>query len=147
MQSRGQGGDVFVLLIGAVLGLAMLVIVMGVVGMFDDNRFQLSAVRFEDGFETALNLPTGQEVVQESLFFKQGVVLNARGLASSFNVAENCITFSSGHSKAIPSPDGKSIAMENTVQANIYYRCENTLNPAGDSCRPYCEISFGKSFS
>lgn len=144
LNQRGQGDDVFRLLIAAVMALAVLVIVFGIVSLVEEEKFKLSSFRFQDGFAAAVDLPTCKIVKQEKLFFKTGESYSATALARKYSLDEtttNCVQFFSSNSVVLVSTDHAVATMGGQVQTDVFFRCrqDNGCNPAVS-----CEIWFGK---
>lgn len=139
IDSFGQSSDVFRLLVGAVMGLAILLIVLGIIQVIEQQKFELSQIRFVDGFEAAVNLPANKTVKQEQLLFRQGTTITAYGLAKQFPVDEKCIVFFSGHSAVlIVSP--QKAQMTKPVQTDVFFNCAKNRVP---SCDIDCKVGFG----
>lgn len=149
---QGQSSDVFRLLIGAIMGLAILAIVLGIVQVVEQQKFTLSQVRFYDGFEAAVNRPFSDFsptafVKQQDLFFKKGDTFTALGLSKQFKVSKSCIVFFSGNSDVHPFPNqpGTGVQMLSQVQTTVYFRCGYPSGACADPDNPlYCELWFGK---
>ncbi len=143
--SRAQSSDVFRLLVAAILGLAVLLIVLGIINIIEQQKFQLSELRFYDGFGHAVNLPTNEIFREEKLAFKGGDMFTAEALAMQFKVKEECIAFFSGNPQIKVQAVPNSVTMANQLQADVFFRCGFTTPPASCSIGDLvCEVWFGE---
>ncbi|MBU0635619.1 hypothetical protein KKE06_01185 [Candidatus Micrarchaeota archaeon] len=139
LNQKGEFG-VFRLLIGAVLGLALLLVVLSIIADVEEQKYRISALHFSDGFSSAINLPNGTPVQQEDLFFKQGEVFTDSALAKKFNFEdETCILFFTDHSGVSVSADQHIARIIHPVHTDVFFDCKNI-----GACRPHCRVSFGK---
>ena len=142
LNQKGEFG-VFRLLIGAVIGLALLLIVLAIVANVENQKYQISAVHFFDGFSSAVNLPNGTPVQQEDLFFKQGEVFTARSLAHQFSFEDSdCIEFFTDHPGVSVSATQDIARIEKPVHLDVFFDCKNI-----GSCQPDCRISFDEELA
>ncbi len=153
MDSLGQSSDVFRLLVAAILGLAVLLIVLGIITIIEQQKFQLSELRFYDGFGHAVNLPTNEIFREEKLAFKGGDMFAAESLAMQFKIKEECIKFespSNSQIKVFSTPH--RVEMLNQLQTDVFFRC---CYANGSDCVPvppptcfsgdlYCEVWFAE---
>lgn len=146
LNTRGQSSDVFRLLVAAILGLAVLLIVLGIITLVEQQKFQLSELRFYDGFGNAVNLPTNQIFEEEKLAFKSGEMFTAEALAMQFKVKEECIRFKSGNPQIRVQSSPNSVVMANQLQTDVFFRCEYSAVPLGfcSSGDLYCEVWFAE---
>ncbi|MFH0955361.1 MAG: hypothetical protein V1777_04630 [Candidatus Micrarchaeota archaeon] len=148
LQRINQSGqfEPFKLLIGAVLGLLILILVLGVVESVRSVQWQLSEGRFYDGFKIALNTPTGDEVLREKLLFRKGTVFSGIGLGHNTPVGPLCITFTS-YDDRISTLNNNSIRKAEILfdlQTDVIFICR-TMAPDPPNCPGtiQCSVTFG----
>jgi hypothetical protein len=149
INARGQTSDVFRLLVAAVLGLAILIIILGIVAVIEEQKFQLSELRFYDGFGHAVNLPTNQVFQEEKLVFKGKQMFTAESLSLQFKVEKECIQFETNNSRVHirnPSNSGQIVEMANNIQIDVFFQCEYLSVPPGNCPLGslFCKVLFGE---
>ncbi|MDO8537670.1 MAG: hypothetical protein Q7S21_02190 [archaeon] len=140
MNSKGQSFAVFKLLIGAIVALAILTIIVGVIDYFDNIKIQISEKQMIDSIVSAANAPN-QLVKAEKLSFSKGSSYSKKVFAQTINIEEECIILGSDGSAF--NDLGNAILIENNVQADVFFRCEENAQPV--TCPLECTVSFGKS--
>ena len=141
LNQRGQGSDVFRLLIGAVMALAILLIVLGIVNLVGEEKFKLSRQRFFDGFSTAHDSPDGLSPVErEKLFFNKHEIFTSDSLARQFQMQPQCIQFFSEHPRASSFPGYSGIEMLDQLNLTVVFSCES--NGPNQDCPIQCTVTF-----
>lgn len=140
MNSRGQF-EPFKLVIGAIMGLLILVIVLGIVSNISEVKWELSKQRFYDGFQTALKTPTGDIVLQKKLFLKGKNDFGSIALVSNTRLKPECVTFYTNTESIKISPNRQTVNVLLDTQANVSYVC--TTQALSDAVCPIrCKITF-----
>ena len=151
MNQQGQGEDVFRLLIGAVMGLAIMVIIISVINYFAALQQSVSEERLYDGFKIALENVTKQE--SPDMKIEKGVRLpestyTSQGFAAIANFNEECIEFQGTKSFELIGDSTKefggadAIHVKKFMELDIYYKCFSYA--VNTNCPIYCIVSFGK---
>lgn len=136
----------FKLLIGAVLGLLILVLVLGVVESVRSVQWQLSEGRFSDGFKIALNTPTGDEVLREKLLFRKGTVFSGTGLGHNTPVDPLCILFISNDPDRITVTNNATVHKAEIIsdlQTDVIFICQTPVGGCGTG-KIQCSVTFGR---
>ena len=145
MNQKGQAFDAYRLLLGAILGLLILVIIVSAVNYFEDLRLQVSQQRFYDGLENAVSQPNSELLVIEDLVFKEGQRFSAVQLGKRMGLEENCLSFSSDCSGGFEC-DSELVIVTDYILANVKTICETNLESTelfcSSSCEVCCEIAF-----
>ena len=68
MNNNGQGFDVFRLLIGAIIGLAILVIIISIINYVENVKYGVSQREFYNGLVNATHTPNGEVVLRKKGF-------------------------------------------------------------------------------
>ncbi len=134
LNSKGEF-EPFRLLIGAVIGLVMLVIVLGIVDLVSNSEWQLSQQRFFDGFGTALKTPNGDAVLQQKLKFKRGTQFSASALIRNTELqAAECVQFET-NTNLVDLPNAQLANVANNAQTDVFFCCQLRQNAAIQKCR------------
>ena len=145
---KGQEFEVFNMLIGAVIALAILFIIIGVVNYFEGLKLEISNARLEQKISSAAQSPNGSIFPAKDLTFKQGYSINAREVALKVNLGEECINFDAARSSAYRlSETERSIIFDSTVQTDAYIKCYKLATMGADcpkECLFCCTIAIGK---
>ncbi len=154
MNKQGQAFSAYKLLIGAIMGLAILVIIVATINYFEGQKEDIDWRIITDGFKAAVNSPNGEVLVKKDVTVRAGRNLNSRGFSEIVSIEEECIFFDARDGKGfVLGEDNKSLYAETAVKTNIYYRCalhglDPNLSGIGPSCPSTCGqcciISFGK---
>ena len=144
LDSRGQEGAPFRLLVEAIMVVFILVIIIGMLNWIDSIKTSVSEKRLFDGFEKALNSPDGKVIFEEDLILKGGSTYTSRSFAEFANMGEKlapgCISISAIDSSAFEVTSPAIIEIITLIQTSVYYRCKGT---DGGGCEMNCEIRFG----
>ena len=141
MFQRGQSFAIFKLLIGAIVALAILVIIVGVINYFENLRVQISEKRLVDGLISAANAP-GELVVAEKLTFEKSLSFSRRFFSTRINVEQECIELDSLQgSSVIINPE--SVSFNSGIQIDVFFKC--SADSFSSFCPLSCAVSFGKA--
>ncbi|MCD6434003.1 MAG: hypothetical protein J7L14_00120 [Candidatus Diapherotrites archaeon] len=144
LNSKAQASSVFRLLLGAVLGIGVLLIILTTLNYFQQQNLTMAQREFYNGFGIALQSPDGTVVKKESLGFENFTV-SRYSLAKKFSIERECILFDG--------LKGSSIDIQQeyiTIKRgrfDVYFKCMpgNSQTPAGSSsCEIFCIVSVGK---
>jgi len=143
LNCRGQVFAPYRLVIGAVMGLLIMLIVVGAIDYFTNLKFDISTQQLFDGFGQAIEAHDNSIVVKEDLSLEPGSFA-AVSFAEQYNIPKECIEFQSSgiSSYSIPS-GGKEIILNNAVYTTVYFKCGPDFAMPSE-CEFYCIISFGK---
>ena len=160
MNSRGQGDEVFRVLIEVIMGALILAIILGAVDYFSGLRVDASEQRlhgaFANAFEKLNSDLTSQTAIEEKDLLLNQTTYGSRGFAIGYDIQPECINFYHSSSKAFNQlSDVHVIEITQTVQTSVYMQCftqqaanqlTSEIVPLGGNtqCPVYCAISFGK---
>jgi hypothetical protein len=140
-RTKKAQGETFNLIVAAVLGLAILVIIVGIVLYFQNQKFLLSQQRFDATFDRALATPTGDVLVEKNVFFKGGELYSGAIFATGHAIGADCVSVQGGNQSAlIVTPD--YVRIKTPTELDVYYKCTST--PTDPACGVACVVSFGK---
>lgn len=148
LNSKGQSFAVFKLLIGAIVALAILSIIVGIISYFDNIKIQISEKRMIDSLVSAANAPE-QVVKAEKLSFNKGASYSKKVFGNAVNISEECISFDADGS-AFDNSSGNAVIIVNNSQADVFVKCVPSTDASFNvSCTGQlsCNISFGKQLS
>ncbi|MDD5163670.1 MAG: hypothetical protein PHD95_05695 [Candidatus ainarchaeum sp.] len=141
--NKGQAFDVFKLLIGAAIGLAILIIIISIINYLETWKIDVSKKLLAEGLDNAVQTPNGEVVVRKNLTFQKGQVFSAKSLAASAGIGGDCIELQSSSISAFSLEGGQFLELRSGILSNVFYQCFQSYLPNPD-CRPYCIVSFGK---
>lgn len=148
MNSTGQGFESFNVLIAFAMGLAILVIVLGIVFHFENEKCNLSKERFEKALDTALNTPTGETVTEKDICFRGGEQYSALAFGRRRAMDPGCFELQATNGVTISAESSRLIDIKTNFETNVYYQCflpsTNPFDSCIDDCRACCIVSFGK---
>ncbi len=149
MNSRGQAFEAYRFLIAAVIALAVLVIIVGVINYFDQKRQDISFDNLYTGWQSAVSSPDGKVIQVAGLSFKKDTRFGKVQFVKQANLVEDCVQFDANPPAGFQLINSdQTVEVQNTVQGNVYIQC-HTEAPLGftsnSACFAYCIISFGKS--
>lgn len=90
---KGQSGDVFKLLIGAVIGVAIIAIIYSIITIMENQKSYLSEEVFSNKILMAMKNPTGKEYFINDYLFEKNKSLSKKALAEKSGMGFDCITF------------------------------------------------------
>ncbi len=91
--SKGQSGDVFKLLIGAVIGLAIIAIIYSILAIMGNQKAYLSEEVFSNKILMAMKTPTGNEYFINDFLFEKDKSLSRKALSEKSGLGLECIKF------------------------------------------------------
>ena len=153
-EDKAQSEAVFRLMIDGIVGMAILLIIISSLSYFQELRVQASNAKFFSLVESSINSPNGNVFVEKKLSFVKGGSFSAVKLQREYNIPLKCFDFETNLSYAkIIGQDsgtgaGKGIEFTQSVETNVYAKCELSNNScdvdATDCCELNCVFSFGK---
>ena len=103
--SKGQAGSVFKLLIGAVIGLAIIGIVYSIIVVMGQQKNYLSEEVFSNKIKMAMKNPTGEGYLINDFAFANSKIMAKKSLSEQTGLGTTCITLKKGSG----APDNISI--------------------------------------
>jgi anionic cell wall polymer biosynthesis LytR-Cps2A-Psr (LCP) family protein len=127
---KGQAGSVFKILIGAVVGLAIVGIIYSIIVVMSGQKAYLSEEIFSNKIKMAMKNPTGQEQqINDYLFFK-GKVLAKKSLSEQTGLNESCISINKDNASV------DYISFEKDTMIDLGIKCELNQN----ECQVFCSL-------
>lgn len=147
MNESGQAESVFRLMIDSVIGLAILLIIISSIGLFQDYAVKQSKADLTTLIKNATNTPDGQILASRELNFQKGFGVDSFDAQDWTGVAEKCFSFESQLASISVSSDGKRAEFSNNMNIKVYAKCSpaescDPLNP-GAQCCFRCVVSLG----
>jgi len=93
MNQKGQEFEVFNLLIGAILALAILVIIVSIVNYLEDIKIDSSLKAIEQKLSNAAQSPDGSVFVSEEVILPKDFSFNSKQVSRILNIGEECVEF------------------------------------------------------
>ena len=143
MNKRGQAFTIFRFLVEAIIALAVLLIIIAIIGHFEERKIEVSKKRFFDGFRSAFQSPNGDTIERTDLAFESGFAITAGAFARDVRMPAECIGFIAPVSSAFSMPDVQAIKFHQSITTNVFYRC---LKQFGAACEIVCEVSIAQPF-
>jgi hypothetical protein len=153
-RSRGQG-EAFMILIGAVIGLLMLAIIIGIIAYFNKIECDSSLNSLYQRFDTAVQLPTGEKIEKKGLQFCSGFVFTRLAFAQrQGTIGSECMYIDASPSNAYDFEPGVALRLKQSLRLDVYFECGrppytnpaygNELSSMPADCREACWIGFNK---
>lgn len=144
MNQKGQAFAGYRLLIGAILGLMILVIIVAGITAVEQIKYEISNQRLFSMAQTAPKNPSTDVLIVENLSLKEGTAFSKETFSEQMGIPGDCITFDVAPLPSI-NHSGKVIVFEKTVEIDVYFVCE-TVSPLCDGTSDVeCTIYFGKT--
>jgi hypothetical protein len=145
LNQKGQAFVPFRLLIAVIMAGAVLVIIVGIVAHFDEQKIAISEKRLYEGFQSAVQSPNGDIIVRTEIVFKPGATFTASGFARrAKNIETECVlSLEAPDTPSISNPSIKSVVFKQGTTTSAFFRCERTFSSI---CDIECEISIGEPF-
>jgi len=144
MNDKGQAFSVFRLLIGAILGLAILVIIISIIGYLDNWKGDISKRNLYEGLDSAVETPNAELVVRKNLTFKKGDSFNTRSFETNSGLEKGCVELMKANLSALELESNSIMIRQNTL-IDVFYKClKVNYSPPYDNCEIFCIVSFGK---
>ena len=134
---RGQAFEPYKMLIGAVMALAVLLIIIGAISYFENLRIDASKQRFLEGVTNAVRQPNGGLLAVYDLQFPQGLAFSSEGVGKNVGIEGECIEFIDSGAESIEI-DGKSAEFKQNQLVDAFIKC----GPGVATCQVQCKISF-----
>jgi len=139
IDNKAQSGAVFRLLIEAIIGLAILLMIVTSLMYFNSLKVETSKAQFAETVKIAIQTPTGQVISSDELDFVKGTTFSASQFQGSFSVPAECFSFVSN--LTVVTISEQTITFNQNANAKTYARC--VLNDSY-GCDIGCVISIGK---
>lgn len=161
LNQKGQGFEVFNLLIGAILALAILVIIISIINYLEDIKIDSSLESIEQKLKNASQSPDGSVFVSEEVILPKDYSFNSKQVSRILNIREECVEFDfPAYANWAEYPNGEGeknlISFTRRIQTQFYVVClsqgEGSLFLTGHSdyfecpvsCTEFCcALSFG----
>jgi len=159
MNQKGQEFEVFNILVGAVLALAILVIIISIITYFEQIKLDSSIQSIQQKLTNAAQSPDGSVFVSKDVIIPADYSFNSKQFSLILNIDEECIEFDFPHdltSIYYPnSPERNVIAFNKRIQTNFFVVCQSrndgvlyfsdySLMQCPASCDEFCCLaSFG----
>ncbi|HLD58319.1 MAG TPA: hypothetical protein VI977_01600 [archaeon] len=138
--SRGQAFDVYRLLIGALIGIAILVIVVSIINYLETWKFEVSQRQLFEGLDKAVQTPNGEVVIEKNLTLRQGAFFSAEGFVENSGLQPGCVEIRAASLSAFELQGTSFLKMKSNLLVTVYYQC---LRNQPD-CETFCIVSFEK---
>ncbi len=156
MNSKGQEFEVFNILIGAILALAILVIIFSLIDFLDNNRITSSVQAIQQKVKNSAQSPDGSVFVAKNVLLSKNFVFNSIVFSKTLNIQEQCVEFDIPDNVSwieYPNfPQKNIVVFTRKTQTDFYILCQpeninfssysDTLN-CDSSCEFCCLASFG----
>lgn len=147
LNEKGQANAVFRLMVDAIIGFAILMIIISALSYFNELRIKTSLSEFNSLVESAVNSPDGKVVESNYLVFSKERGFSASTMESITGVPSSCFQFTTNLG-FVDTGDGSYVDVKQNTETKVYSQCQPAtissycINPAG--CEICCLISFGK---
>lgn len=146
MNSRGQESATFELLVVAIMGLAIMLIVLGIADYFSSLGFQASERALADSLKSAVNAPNSSQIVASDIRLNTGSK-TVTSFSKQTSIPAGCFSIDARSSQSLELHGITRIDIKEPVELDIFIRC--VLGPdyesdSGLSCEESCLVSFGK---
>lgn len=142
---KGQAGSVFKLLIGAVIGIAIIAIIVVIIQIMSDQKAYLSEEVFANKISMAMKNPTGSEYIVDNLTFSPQKVINKKALSEETGLGENCINLQvkeNAQSYTETGSNGNYILFKKLATVSVGVSCSLSTD---DACDLFCNLTvYGK---
>jgi len=147
-EEAGQASAVFRLMVDAIIGFAILMIIVSALTYFNDLRIRTSLSEFNSLVESAVNSPDGKIVESNSLVFSKGQGFSSQSMQAITGVPASCFLFKTNLS-FVDVGNGLYIEIRQNTETKVYAQClEASLGSCDNStCEICCIISFGKKIA
>ncbi|MBU2099864.1 hypothetical protein KKG83_05415 [Candidatus Micrarchaeota archaeon] len=156
LNQKGQEFEVFNVLIGAVLALAILVIIISLINYLEDLKVTSSRQVIEQKLKSAAQSPDGSIFVAKGVILPQDSSFNSQQFGFILNIEPECIEFDFPqeiNSMYYPNSSKNTIGFSKRVQTEFYVLCQKedidfsgyngTLECNSENCEFCCLASFG----
>ena len=159
VNQEGQGFEVFDLLIGAILALAILVIIFSIVNYLEGIKVDSSIQAMEQKLKNAAQSPDGSVFVSENIVIPKDFSFNSKAVSRILNINEECVEFDFPQNAKWAEFSGSEknvIFFPKRIQTEFYVVCQSPekeriyhsdyslMQCPEDSCSEFCcLVSFG----
>jgi len=139
LSKKGQAGSVFKLLIGAVIGLAIIGIIYSIIAQIDNQKTYLNEEVFSNKIIMGMKNPTGTDYFIDNFNFEKNKVLNKKALSDQTGLAERCITLinSSGENNSNIETSDSYFKFNNDIVLDVGINC----SVGEDDCQIDCALT------
>jgi hypothetical protein len=122
---RGQAFDVYRLLIGAIIGLAVLAIIVGVIPYFEQLSVNICKKEVQEAMLRASHVPDGSTVAPvRKCVFEAESSLNSKQLSDFINIPVECVSFKASNSSSFNLISGdKGVYFSNRTEVPVFIKC------------------------
>jgi len=128
------------------MGLAILVIVLGIAGYFSDLGFQASERTFNDSLKSAVNAPNGAPVMAKNLKLDAGD--RSTGYFSKQSaIPAGCFSVDALQTLSIVLYGNERVEFKQPLEITVFFRCvlgSGYASASDELCEESCLVSFGK---
>lgn len=141
--TKGQAGSVFKILIGAVIGIAIVGIIYSIISIMSGQKEYLSEEVFSNKIKMAMKNPTGNPYIINDFSFNGAKSIAKKNLAEQTGLASNCITLK----KDIGAQDNILASPSNTDAEYIHFPqdviidLEVFCNMGEEPCQIVCDLT------
>ncbi|MFH1664292.1 MAG: hypothetical protein ABH986_05845 [archaeon] len=127
LNSKGQGFEVFNLLIGAILALAILVIILSIINYLESIEVDSSIQSIHQKLINATQSPDGSVFVSKKVILPKDYSFNSKQFSLVLNIPEECISFDFPQaitSMSFPSSGRSAIFFNKRIQTDFFVVCQ-----------------------
>ncbi len=159
VNQKGQSFEVFNLLIGAILALAILVIIISIINYLEEIKVDSSLEAIEQKLKNASQSPDGRIFVSNEVVIPKDYSFNSKQVSKILNISEECVEFDFPQNAkwaVYPnSPERNLVFFPKRIETNFYVVCQSSderlyhsdfslMQCPADSCVEFCcLLSFG----
>jgi hypothetical protein len=148
-EQNAQSGAVFRLMVDAVIGLAIIAMILSTLSYFNYLKINASIGEVNNKILAAVSSPNGEVIASTSkLFFLKGMTLTTGQMQSLTGYPEDCFRFKSNLGLIDITAEGKMVEFTESVETFFYARCtsenEFQIDPDESICEVECVFSFGE---
>ncbi len=137
LNSKGQSSEVFKLLIGSIIGLAIIVIIYSLITQISSQKEYLEDAIFYKKIEGAIRNPTGSETLIEKVNVKSGSSITNEYLGNRTGLGKECFSINNPNNDAINYIDNQGIVFKKDLKLDFIIKCEITNE---ELCQITCNI-------
>ena len=129
LNQKGQEFEVFNLLIGAILALAILVIIISIINYLEDIKIDSSMESIEQKLKNASQSPDGSVFVSQEIIIPKDFSFNSKQISRILNINEECVEFdfpqNAKWAEYPNSPEKNIIFFPRRIQTAFYVVCQH----------------------
>ena len=139
LDNRGQAMASYRLLIGAIMGLMILVIIVSAISYLQQLEEDISAERVQKGLRMAVKQPTGAILTVKDAILKPGM-FTRKMMSVQMNLPQECIEIQAKDVSALTLTDN-AVQINQRYKTNVYIKCNVNYIPG---CDIGCLVSFAE---